>query len=190
MTKSKPTNKISIGGDVAGNLIQGDGNTLIHNEIDGEEISRSLERVSDVIYETSSRGRLENFWETSQRQESRKVLETIFISFVSGIVMGVFWKFAYPWNVQTVPFFIILTLLFSLIVGWTHFGVRHSFTLILILGLAYSILIEYSVVLNDWMNLNQFAGTAMLATSGAFIGLLASVISFVLEIFGWLRFDP
>jgi hypothetical protein len=176
MARNKRISNIGIGGDVAGNFIQGDGNTVISNELDSEAIHQGLQDVSEAIYETSRRERWKQFREKAGREESREVLETVFISTISGIATGVFWKVVFPWNAETVSFFVILTLLLSFVLNLTHFGLRHTITLVMTLGLVYSFLIRFAVILNDWMDLNQFVGTAILSTLGAMIGLLLGVV--------------
>ncbi len=167
---AKNGNRINIGRDFEGNLIQGDGNTIHNNNIDGEELGQSL---AEAISEREEQAR----WDREfQGEDSRQVMETVLVSFVSGVGIGASWKFAFPWNVQTIPFFVIgATVLFN-VIGVTHFGLRRSMFKIFLLSIAFSLLLRYTPFAQTWMDVNQFVGAIFLAIIGAIIGLFVGVV--------------
>lgn len=170
---AKNGSQINVGRDFQGNSIQGDGNTIVHNEIDSEEFGQSLgEALSE-----SERDRQwqERFYE-SEREDSRQIMETVFVSLVSVIAIGACWKFAFPWNAETVPFFVIATIVLFNVLKITHFGLRRSIFKVLLLSAVFSLILKYTSLPQTWIEINQFAGTLILATLGAIIGLFVGII--------------
>lgn len=175
MAKRKPQNNLNIGGDVDGSIIQvGDNSTTnIHNNIDGEELGQSLgESLSETAREKQWREEIHEF----QREDSRQVMETIFVSFISGITIGASWKLAFPWNAETTPFFVIGTIVLFNVLKITNFGLRRSIFKVIFVSTAFLLLLRYTSFIQTWMEINQFVGVVVLATIGAFIGLLVGLI--------------
>jgi hypothetical protein len=169
MENKKITNKIEIGGNFEGNSVQGDNNTIIKNDF-GSDV------ISEAIQENSRRERWERFHTEAEKQTSREIMETIFVAFVSGIAIGAFWHSTSPLNAETSPFFVLgITLLFN-ILNVTHFGVRRTITMVMFLGAIYIILLNNFTIIQTSMNVNQFAGIAILGMSGAFIGLFVGLV--------------
>lgn len=165
--------KVQIGNNFEGNLIQGDGNSVVNANIDGEELGHSLgETLSESAREAE-------FWERhreSEREHSRKILETMYVSVLSGAVIGMLWEIAHPWNAVTAPFVVILITLTLTILRVFNFGVRQTIMTSLLLGTAYSLLITYAEAISIWMFANQFVGIAVLGMLGAIIGLATGII--------------
>jgi hypothetical protein len=175
MAKRKTQNSVEVGRDVDSSIIQV-GNypsATINNNIDGEGLGQSL---GESISERERQVRWEEEIREFQGEDSRQVMETVLVSFISGIGIGASWKFAYPWNVQTIPFFVIgATVLFN-VIGVTHFGLRRSMFKIFLLSIAFSLLLRYTPFAQTWMDVNQFVGAIFLAIIGAIIGLFVGVI--------------
>jgi len=166
-------NQINVGRDVAGNLIQGDGNTIINNDLDSEELGQSL---GDAIFDNERRTRWEKLRFESEREESRQVMETAFVSLVSGLAIGIFWHSAFPWNVETVPFFLLIPIVLFNILRITNFGLRHSIIKVFLLSIAFTLLLQKTTLIQTLIDASQFAGTTFLSTIGAVIGLVVGVI--------------
>lgn len=175
MAKRKTQNSVEVGRDVDGSVIQvGDNPTTnIHNNIDGEEVGQSL---GETLNEAANRVRWEEWMRESQGDDSRQVMETVWVSFISGVGIGASWKFAFPWNVQTILFFVIGVTLLFYVTGVTHFGLRRSIFKVILISAAFSLLLKYTPFAQTWMDVNQFVGTPFLATIGAIIGLFVGVI--------------
>jgi hypothetical protein len=178
MKKKRTQNKaLSVGGNLTGNAVLGNRNkvssTTVNNQIDGEELGHSLgETLSESAREAE-------FWERrheSEREVSRKILETMYVSVLSGVVIGALWQIATPWNAITAPFLVILTTLTLIIVRAAHFGVRQTIMTSLLIGTAYLLLITHAEAISIWMTVNQFVGIAVLGTLGAIIGLVTGFI--------------
>ena len=170
---AKNGNQVNIGRDFEGNLIQGDGNTIVNNDIDSEELGQSL---GEVLSDSARDKQWQEDFRESQKEDSRQVIETVFISLVSGLAIGACWKFAFPWNAETVPFFVILTAVLFNVIRITHFGLRRLIFKVLLLSTVFSLLLIYTSFIQAWMEIIQFVGTIILATIGAFIGLFVGVI--------------
>ncbi len=170
---AKNGKQINIGRDFEGNLIQGDGNIIYNNNIDGEELGQSL---GESISEREMQARWEEEIREFQGEDSRQVMETVWVSLVSGFAIGACWKFAFPWNVETAPFFVIVTTVFFNITRVTHFGLRRSMFKIVLLSAAFSSLLKYTPFAQIWMDVYQIVGAIFLATIGAFIGLIVGVV--------------
>ena len=178
MAKRKTQNSIEVGRDVDGSIIQvGDRpSATIHNNIDGEGLGQSL---GEAISERERQARWEEEIREFQREDSRQVMETVLVSFISGVGIGGFWKFAFPWNAETAAFFVIgATFLFN-VIRVTHFGLRRSIIKVCLLSAAFGLLLNYSTSAPILMNSNQFAGTLILGIIGAIIGLIVGVIQTV-----------
>ena len=175
MAKRKTQNSVEVGRDVDGSIIQvGDyPSATIHNNIDGEGLGQSL---GEAISEREEQARWEREIREFQREDSRQVIETVFVSLVSGLAIGVCWKFAFPWNVATIPFFVIGTTILFNVLRITNFGLRRSMFKVILISTAFFLLLEYTLFIQSWMDINQFVGAAILATLGAIIGLFVGVI--------------
>lgn len=167
----KGTQQADVGNDFEGNLIQGDYNnsTFIKNEIDGEELGQSLG-------EALSKSAQWEWWREADREDSRQVMETIFVSIVSGLAIGASWKFVFPWNLATIPFFVIGTIVLFNVLKVTNFGLRRSIFKVIFVSTAFSLFLQYTLLAQTWMEINQFVGSTMLATLGAIIGLFVGLI--------------
>lgn len=175
MAKRKPQNNLNLGRDVDNSIIQVGDNltTNIHNNIDSEELGFS---IGEVISEVE---RAERFWERhreTDRQDSRQIMETVFTSFISGLVIGACWKFAYPWNLETILFFVIGTVVLFNVLRVTNFGLRRSIFKIVLVSAGFLLLLRYTSFIQTWMEVNQFVGTGFLATIGAGIGLAVGLV--------------
>jgi len=177
MRKHVDNKEIHVSGNITGDSILGNGNVInkpaINNQIDGGELGHSL---GETLSESA---RQAEFWERryeSDREDSRKILETVYVSVLSGIVIGALWQIAAPWNAITAPFLVILTTLTLIIVRAAHFGVRQTIMTSLLIGTAYSLLITHAKAIPTWMTVNQFVGIAVLGTLGAIIGLVTGFI--------------
>lgn len=174
MAKRKNKTILSIGKNVENSTIQiGDTTTNIHNNIDGEELGQSL---GESLSETA---RSERFWEMhreSLREDSRQVMETIFVSLVSGFAIGACWKFSSPWNIETVPFFVIGTTVLFNVLRVTNFGLRRSIFKVILISTALFLLLKHVLFIQAWMEINQFVGAAILAVIGAGIGLVIGLL--------------
>jgi FtsH-binding integral membrane protein len=175
MAKRKTQNSLTVGENVDNSIIQvGDNPTTnIHNNIDGEKVGQSL---GETLNESANQARWEKWIHESQREDSRQVMETVFVSLVSGLAIGLCWKLAFPWNVETIPFFVIGAIILFNILRITNFGLRRSIFKVILLTIAFSLLLEYTSFTQTWMEINQFVGAAILATLGAVIGLFVGVI--------------
>lgn len=179
MAKKKTTNQVQVGRDFEGTIVQGKNNTtttIIQNEIDSEGINQGLQEVSEAIYDNSRQARWERLHFDHENQESREILDTIFVAVASGVAIGLFWKSAFPWNEVTVPFLVIATAILFNVIKLTHFGLRHSFVMISLIIGAYIMLLKYTIGIQSWMSINQFTGTAILSTIGAGFGLVIGII--------------
>ena len=175
MAKKKTQNSVEVGRDIDGSIIQvGDyPSATIHNNIDGEGLGQSL---GETLNESANRMRWEERMRESQKEDSRQVIETVWVSLVSGLAIGACWKFAFPWNAETVPFFVLVTTVLFNIIRMTHFGLRHSLFKIILLSTAFLLLLKYTAFAQTWMDVNQFVGAIFLATIGAIIGLFVGLI--------------
>jgi hypothetical protein len=175
MAKRKSQNSLNVGENVDNSIIQvGDNPTTnIHNNIDSEELGQSL---GGVISDSARQARWEEEHLEFYRQDSRQVMETVFVSLVSGFAIGACWRFAFPWNVETAPFFVIATTVLFNITRVTNFGLRRSIFKIILLSIAFSLLLKYTPFAQTWMDVNQFVGAIFLATIGAIIGLFVGII--------------
>jgi hypothetical protein len=178
MAKKRIDSKtLEVGGNLTGDAILGDGNIIhkptIHNNIDSEEVGKSL---GETLNESANRVKWEKWMRASQEDDSRQVMETVFVALVSGLTIGLCWKFAFPWNVETVPFFVVVTTVIFNITRVTHFGLRRSMFKVVLLSVAISLLLKYTPFAQTWMDVNQFVGAAILATLGAIIGLFVGLI--------------
>jgi hypothetical protein len=169
--------EIHVGGNLTGDSILGDGNVIhkptVNNNIDGGELGYSL---GEALAESA---REAEFWERhheSDREETRKILETVYVSVLSGVVIGALWQLAAPWNAITAPFVVILTTLTLTVIRAAHFGVRQTIMTSLLIGTAYSLLITHVEAISTWMTVNQFVGIAVLGALGAVIGLVTGII--------------
>lgn len=168
-------NSLNVGEDINNSIVQvGDNPTTnIHANIDNEELGQSLgETLSGAAWR-------ERFWEMrreSDREDSRQVMETVLVSLVSGLAIGASWQYAFPWNLETVPFFVIGIIFLFNVLNLTHFGLRHSIFKVVLLVPAFLLLLRYTSLLQTWMGINQFVGALILATIGAIIGLFVGVI--------------
>lgn len=172
-----PQKQVHIGSDLSGNLVQGDNNAIINHDYHGEEIGNGLQEVSNAIQESTWQ-RNRSF--DNNREESREIQETVFVAIVSAVVIGLTWNYVYPWVVETIPFFVIATVIFFNILRLTHFGVRHSIRVSTFLSLIFVLLLKNTANISVLMLENHFVGTALLGTVSAMIGL---VIGFVLLFF-------
>jgi hypothetical protein len=175
--KSIDKKSIHISGNLTGDSIMGDGNVIhkptINNNIDSDGLGQS---ISDALSDREDQAKWDEFHRGAGRQESREVMETIFVSIVSGIAMGSCWNFVFPWNAETVPFFVTATTVFLNIIRVTNFGLRRSLFKIILLSSAFFLLLKYVPFTQTWMDVNQFVGSTILATIGAIIGLFVGVI--------------
>lgn len=174
MAKRKIQNSLNVGENVDHSIIQVGDNptTTIHANVDNEELGQS---IGETLSESARR---ERFWELrreSDREDSRQVMETVFVSLVSGLAIGACWKLAFPWNAATVSFFVIGIIVLFNVIRITNFGLRRSFFKIIFVSAAFSALLSYTIFIQTWMEINQFVGTLILATIGAFIGLLVGL---------------
>ena len=170
---AKNGKQINIGREFEGNLIQGDGNTIHNNNIDSKELGQSL---GESISERERQARWEEEIREFQGEDSRQVMETAFVSFISGVGIGASWKFAFPWNLMTVPFFVIgITILFN-VLRITNFGLRRSIFKVILISVIFLLMLKYTPFAQTWMDVNQFVGTLILATIGAIIGLFVGLI--------------
>ncbi|MCL4275557.1 MAG: hypothetical protein KJZ77_16920 [Anaerolineales bacterium] len=170
---AKSRSQVNVGRDFEGNLIQGDGNTIVNNDIDSEEFGQSL---GEAISESSRR---EQFWELrreSEREDSRQVMETVLVSFISGLAIGACWKLAFPFNWVTVPFSAIGTIVLFNVLRITNFGLRRSIIKGFLISAIFSLLLRYTSFIQTWMEINQFVGVAILSIIGAGIGLVVGII--------------
>jgi F0F1-type ATP synthase assembly protein I len=178
MKKKRAENKtVSVGGNLTGNAVSGNrnrvSNTTINNQIDSEELGYSL---GETLNKSANQARREEWIRESQSEDSRQVMETVLVSLISGLAIGLCWKFAFPWNVETVPFFVIGTTILFNVLRITNFGLRRSMFKVILIGTAFLLLLRYTLFIQAWMDINQFAGTTILATLGAIIGLFVGFI--------------
>lgn len=178
MAKKRDDNKtVHVGGNITGDSILGDGNVIhkptINNNIDGEELGQSL---AEAISEREKQARWEKEIHEFQGEDSRQVMETVLVSFISGVGIGGCWQYAFPWNAETALFFVIGTILLFNVLRITHFGLRRSIFKVVIISTAFLLLLKYALFIQAWMDINQFVGSAILAILGALIGLLAGFI--------------
>jgi hypothetical protein len=175
MAKRKAQNSVEVGRDVDGSIIQaGDyPSATINNNIDGEGLGQSLGKA---ISDREEQARWEEWIRESQREDSRQVMETVFVALVSGLGIGACWKFAFPWNVETFPVFVIGTTILFNVVRITNFGFRRSMIKVILISTAFLLLLKYTQFIQSWMDINQFVGTAILATLGAMIGLFVGFV--------------
>lgn len=173
----KGTQQVDVGNDFEGNLIQGNYNnsTFIKNEIDGEEFGKSL---GEALANSSHRDRWEEHHHATVGEDSRQIMETVFVSLVIGLVIGACWHIAFPWNVETVPFFVTGTIVLFNVLRITHFGLRRSFFKVGLVTIAFSFILGKTAFIPSLMGTSQFAGSAVLSTLGAIIGLLVGFIQF------------
>ncbi len=176
--QSQPSSKqVNIGTDFSGNLVQGDNNAIINHDYHGEEIGYGLQEVSNVIHESAwQRNRSHEY----EKEESREIQETVFVAIVSAVTIGLSWNYVHPWIVETVPFFIIATIVLFNILRLTHFGVRHSIRVATFLSIIFILLFKNATNIPLLMLENHFAGAALLGTVSAIIGL---VVGFILLFF-------
>lgn len=178
MTKKRTNPKtLTVGNDLTGDAILGDGNTVHKTSIDSEGIHQGLQDVSKAIYENTRKSRWEQFQEhTSTESESREIQETISISFFSGISIGAFWNYIYPWNIETVLFFILAVAIFFNTLKLTHLRLRHSLVMVSMLWAMYTLTLKYTALIQNFESANLFVGTAILGTLGAGFGLFTGAI--------------
>ncbi len=170
---AKNRNQINIGKDFEGNLIQGDGNTIIKNEIDSEEFGQSL---GEILAESA---RDKQWWEdfhASKREDSQQVMETVFVSMVSGLAIGACWELTFPISVESSLFFVILTIVLFNVTKITNFGLRHTIVKISFLSIAYVLLLKYTAIAQNWMEASILARAISLSTIGSIIGFVIGII--------------
>ena len=175
MAKKKTQNSVEVGRDVDSSIIQV-GNypsATINNNIDGEKVGQ---RIGETINEFAEQARWEEEIREFQGEDSRQVMETVLVSFISGIGIGVCWKFAFPWNGMTVPFFVIGTTILFNVLRITNFGLRRSIFKVILISVAFLLTLKYTPFAQTWMDVNQFVGTIILGTIGAIIGLFVGLI--------------
>ncbi len=178
MSKNNQSSKqVNIGSDFSGNLVQGDNNAIVNHDYHGEDIGDGLQEVSNAIYENT---RQQNRSFDGFKEESREIQETVFVAIVSVVAIGLTWNYVYPWVVETVPFFVIVTIVLFNILRLTHFGVRHSIRVSTFLSISFVLLLKNAANIPSLMLENHFVGTALLGTVSAIIGL---VVGFVLVFF-------
>jgi hypothetical protein len=168
--------KANIGGDFEGEFIQGNYNTINKSEFHGEEISQSLQEVSDALYNSTERPRWDQYGYDAEKAESRSLMETIFTSAVSGIVIGIIWQYTYPWiSVLTLPVPLLTALTLSAL-RIIHLGVRHIFTFSVLFSVVFYILIEKTTMIGYWISTNILVGTIISGMLGAFAGLIIGIV--------------
>ena len=177
---AKKGNQISVGKDFEGNLIQGDGNSIVKNDINSEELGQSL---GEVLSDLSRSARWEEYHRQSNRRESREILEPMFVSGVSGLSLGTIWNLVTPWETIVVfPIALLVGLAFS-IFHITQLGVRQNLTLSMLVSLLFALLLKFTTIEN-WMPINAFVGTLIFGMTGIFIGLISGIAMLFWKPFG------
>lgn len=184
MTKQKNNASTSqttthIDGDFEGEIIQGNNNIIDKSIFKGEEISQSLQDVSNTLNDAMEGPRWEHYSYEAEKSESREILETIFVSAVSGLIIGIVWPSIGPWlSLSAYPIVLLTTTMLS-VLRITHFGVRHTFVLSGLAGIAFYIWIEYGVgftIIESLVSTVPVMGILLNGMIGAFIGLVIGIV--------------
>lgn len=182
MAKRKIQNSVEVERDVDGSIIQvGDyPSATINNNIDSEGLGQSL---GEALSDSDRRARWEEYHRESYKRESREILEPMFLSGISGLLLGAIWSFVTPWETIVIfPITLLLALTFS-VFHITQLGVRQNLTLSMFVSILFSLLLNFTTAEN-WMSINTFVGTLFLGMAGIFIGLISRIVMLFWKPFG------
>jgi len=107
------------------------------------EIISKLDEISEVNEEIDRKSRFRDFGAEARDESSREIMETIFVSGLSGVILGILWKqdaYWLPSVAVPVTYFSIIT---TSIMRITRFGVRHTIAAGLLIGIVLSLWLTY-----------------------------------------------
>lgn len=144
-----------------------------------QDIISKIDELSEANDEIVRRSGPSDWASEDRDQMSREIMETIFVSGLSGGILGLMWNPDASWlSVAALPvtfFSIITTAIFRI----THFGVRHTIVAGLLLGTALSVWFTYGLPnapAQSLMSIFPLMSVILNALVAGVVGLIAGII--------------
>lgn len=143
------------------------------------KIISKLDRISEVNEEISGTSYFKDFGPETRDETSREIMETVFVSGLSGFILGVMWKPDAYWLPLAALPIIFFSMIVTSVVRITHFGVRHTIVAGILLGTVLSVWLSYGpqfTAIGDIMQSAPLLGIMLNGLVGSAIGLLAGIL--------------
>jgi hypothetical protein len=144
--------------------------------VDMSDVVTRLDYMNDSLEEIASRTIY--FRNIGAMEEPNKVLETVFVSLTSALILGYLWNPTDTFALASLPI-TIATMVIASTLRITHFGVVHIISASLMIGIALSIWLNFGAqftAIEDIMASSRIAGTMFHGIVGAGIGLIVGIV--------------